>query len=98
MTYRLGEVYPYDLRIRAEFNVVNHVEFVKQQEHANDPTRRQAQYTNQPRVDNYPKDILLVPHGTAIAERALALLGREHRAFVDGLTPRRSGPEPGPCS
>ena len=32
MTYRLGEVYPYDLRIRAEFNVVNHVEFVNQQE------------------------------------------------------------------
>ncbi len=86
MTYRLGEVYPFDLCTRAEFDVVNHFEFVNRQQQSSRPIREQARYTDQPVVENYPKGSRIVPHGTPIAERQLALLRRDHRAFVAGMS------------
>src|SRR5436305_913396 len=29
--YRIGEIYPHDLRVRVDFEVINHVELVNQQ-------------------------------------------------------------------
>src|ERR1700722_12543788 len=86
MPYRLGEVYPHDLRVRVEFEVLNHVEFVNQQERAStqpsvvvDPAvREQAQYTDRPVLEKYPRGMLLVPRGQPIAERQLGLLKRDH--------------------
>src|ERR1700684_3650539 len=54
--YRLGEIYPHDLRSRVDFQVMNHVEFVNQQDptapivvddkgDGKTPVREQAQYT-----------------------------------------------------
>lgn len=90
MPYRLGEVYPYDLRVRADFQVVNHVEFVNQQERAalqnEGPVREQAVYSDRPVLEKYPRGMLLLPRDTPIMERQLGLLKREHRAFVGELT------------
>lgn len=89
MPHRLGEVLHHDLRVRVDFEVVNHVEFVNQQERAADPTgapvREQAQYNERPVVEKYPRGMLLVPRDTPIAERQLGLLKREHHAFVHNM-------------
>lgn len=95
MPYRLGESYPFDLRARVDFDVVNHVEFINQEdqkpvgrESRQTPLREQAQYTERPVVEKYPRGMILVPMGQPVQERQLDLLEREHQVFQERLTTR----------
>ena len=99
MRYRIGEVYPHDLRARVDFTVINHVELINQaRDPAGDrpPTRiatdgavvEKPVHSDRPVLEKYPRGMLLVPRGEAIQERQLDLLKEEHQAYIDGLTSR----------
>jgi putative nucleotidyltransferase with HDIG domain len=94
--YRLGEVFPYDLRVRIDFDVVNIVALVNQaaaekppgkprSSILTDPVLEQAQFTDRPVVEKYPRGMVLVPRGVPILERQLALLHREHEVYQASL-------------
>ncbi len=112
--YRAGEIYPYDLRVRVDFELVNHVELVNQQPPPNergapaqpplsgqplsgqplsgqplsgqpDVLLENAQFTDRPVVERYPRGMVLVPRGTPIQDRQLDLLEHEHWAFQNSL-------------
>lgn len=88
-SYRVGEIHPHDLRVRVDFEVVNHVELVNQDlppgttEDA--VLRERAQFTERPVVERYPRGMVLVPRGAPIQDRQLELLREEHRAYQDSL-------------
>lgn len=98
--YRIGEVYPYDLRARVEFTVINHVELINQENNPNpsppagrggkddNVVREKAVHSDRPVLEKYPRGMLLVPRGEPIQERQLDLLKEEHQAYLDGLTSR----------
>ncbi len=85
MRYRMGEVYPHDLRARVDFTVINHVELINQ-ERQRDGVHENVAYTERPVFEKYPRGMLLVPRGEPILERQLDLLKEEHHAYLDGLT------------
>lgn len=70
--YRLGLVYPHDLRARVDFEVLNFVELLNQH-----PDKS---------VDRYAAGYLIVPRGQPIQDAQLDLLREEHRAFRNSLT------------
>jgi len=98
MSYRVGEVYATDIKVRAAFEVVNQpatdlarVEAVVQQlsvtEIADPAARERAALAVPPVVDPYKYGAVLVRHGQPITEAQLNLLKQEHRAYLRSLTP-----------
>jgi cyclic-di-AMP phosphodiesterase PgpH len=92
LPYRLGEISPHDLRVRVDFEVVNHVELVNQRTRdavpgpSSNPTlREKASYAERPVVEKYPRGMLLVEGGEPITGRQLALLEEERRAYQHSL-------------
>lgn len=89
LPYRVGEIHPHDLRVRVDFEVINHVELVNQGPSTevidDDVLRERAQFTERPVIERYPRGMVLVPRGTPIQERQLELLHAEHRAYQDSL-------------
>ncbi len=75
LPYRLGEIQPYDLRVRVDFDLVNPVGLANP-----DASDRPGV------VEKYVRGMVLVPRGEAIQERDLALLKEEHRAYQAGLS------------
>ena len=78
LRYRIGEVYPHDLRARVDFTVINHVELINQ-ERQRDGVHEDVGYTERPVFEKYPRGMLLVPRGEPILERQFDLLKEEHR-------------------
>src|SRR5438067_3878820 len=95
LPYRVGQVYPRDLRVRAYFELVNQT----QTEHARDEAveslppdlsedpqaREAARLAVPPVVEKYSPGMLLMPRGQPLTERQLTLLEEEYRAFQRGL-------------
>jgi cyclic-di-AMP phosphodiesterase PgpH len=74
--YRLGEAYPFDLRVRVEFEVVNPVAL------ANRPENGGNRAGNEPVVEKYPAGMVLLQRGQGVTRRQLDLLREEHDAAV----------------
>jgi putative nucleotidyltransferase with HDIG domain len=99
LAFRVGEVYPFELRVRTAFVVLNQVELVnhpppipipaneKRTSPGNLPIKLSIQ---QPVVETYPSGYLIVPRGEPITPRQLVLLEEEHRAYLRSLTRRES--------
>ena len=86
--YRVGEIYPHDLRARVDFEVVNQVELVNLHEPPpgeHDPIRETAKRSDQPVFEKYPRGLVLVPCGQPIQERQLEVLENEHFAYQESL-------------
>ncbi len=92
MPYRLGETYPYDLRARVDFTIINHVELINQNRdrHRQEIENPKAKPTTQERpvFEKYPRGMLLVPSSEAIHDRQLDLLREEHQSYLDSLKSR----------
>src|SRR5262245_22661124 len=78
LPYRVGETYPFDLRVRVDFELVNHLELVNQNQPVQvadagaarqAPFQEAARWTERPVVDRYPQGMLLVQRGQPISER-----------------------------
>src|SRR5437868_1592071 len=74
--YRLNESYPHDLRVRADFEVVNPVAL------ANRSDSGTRAVDDGPVVEKYPSGMLIVQRGQPITHRQLDLLHQEHAAFL----------------
>ena len=88
--YRLGQTVPHDLRVRVDFEVVNHVALVNQEPNPKadqDPVLEKARFTDRPVVERYPRGMVLAPRGRPIVGRQLALLRQEHLAYEQSLRP-----------
>jgi putative nucleotidyltransferase with HDIG domain len=95
LPYRVGKVYPRDVRVRVYFEIENET----LTEHARDDAASQlpspqnedaaaraaARAGVAPVVDKFTPGMLLVPRGQPITERQLTLLEEEHRAHQDTL-------------
>jgi putative nucleotidyltransferase with HDIG domain len=93
LAYRVGEVYPFELRVRTAFVVLNQVELVNQPlpKPAPAASGRAAPGNppdHKPVVETYPAGYLIVPRGEPITPRQLVLLEEEHRAYLRSLAPR----------
>ena len=95
--YRVGEIYPSDLRVRVYFEVVDQPQTEWKREEAverfltegGDPTLREHVRHSIPAVvEKYPPGMPLVQRGTPISERQLSLLEEEHRAYLRTQGPR----------
>jgi putative nucleotidyltransferase with HDIG domain len=84
--YRIGEIYPYDLRVRACFELQSDVELEPVEKTDKPVVQEKARSADRPVLEKYPKGVVLVQRGQPISERQLALLKEEHRAFHDRLT------------
>jgi putative nucleotidyltransferase with HDIG domain len=88
--YRVGQSVPHDLRVRVDFEVVNHVALINQglPNPRTDPApvRENAQFTDRPVVEGYPRGMVLVPRDRPISGRQLGLLKQEHRAYEKSLS------------
>jgi putative nucleotidyltransferase with HDIG domain len=96
--YRLGEIYPFDFRVRVDFEVVNQVELVNQKEaerlenNGQRPAARgdkpapaadkDKDKEKPPVVERYTKGMLLLERGQPITERQLNILEEEHNAYL----------------
>ncbi len=86
LPYRAGEIYPYDLRVRVEFDLVNPAQTERARDDAVEPLkdpvlRERVRRAVEPVIERYPAGMLLVPRGKAITDRQLALLKEECRAY-----------------
>jgi putative nucleotidyltransferase with HDIG domain len=96
-TYRVGQVYPHDLRARVYFEAINPTQTLRQREEAvgrlpdhlrSDPAACEAaRQAEPPAVDRYPLGTLLVQRGQPISEGQLVLLHQEARAFLHSRRP-----------
>jgi putative nucleotidyltransferase with HDIG domain len=94
--YRMGEIYPSDLRVRVNFEIVNQPQTEWQREEAvarfpederRDPVaREEIRRGVKPVVEKYPTGFPLVQRGQPITGRQLGLLMEEHRVYVLSLT------------
>ncbi len=93
--YRVGVSYPFDLRVRVDFEVVNQVEQLNQREALRTLAGQKAQgHSEKPgaadklpelagrAVDRYQRGMLLIQRGHPITERQLSLLQEEHNAWA----------------
>jgi len=97
MPYRIGEVYPSDLRVRVYFEIVNQPQTDWRREEAveslparqgSDPlVREEARLAVDPVIEKYPPGMPLVRRGQPITERQMNLLQEEHRAYLRSLRP-----------
>jgi hypothetical protein len=78
--YRLGESYPYDLRVRVDFEVVNPVEL------ANRAEGTPVKADERPLVEKYPAGMLLIQRGQPVTLRQIDLLREEHRTYVGQMS------------
>jgi putative nucleotidyltransferase with HDIG domain len=98
LPYRMGAIYPRDLRVRAYFELVNQPQTERARDEAvqrlaapqsEDPVaREETRRSVPPVVEKFPQGMLLVPRGQPISERQFAVLEEEHRAYQRSLTPR----------
>jgi membrane-associated HD superfamily phosphohydrolase len=92
LPYRVGEVYPRDVRVRVYFDVINQAQTERRREEAveqsgGDPVVREAaRLAVPPVVDQYPVGVPLVRAGQPITPRQLGLLMEEHRAYLRNLS------------
>jgi putative nucleotidyltransferase with HDIG domain len=96
LPYRLGEIHPNDLRVRAYFEVENHAQTGRAREEAlrglpsalgNDPDEREQAAQAVPAVvEKYPVGVPLVPRGQPITLAQLTLLHEEHLAYLRSLS------------
>jgi putative nucleotidyltransferase with HDIG domain len=101
LPYRMGAIYPRDLRVRVYFELVNQPQTERARDEAvqrlsapqsEDPvSREEARRAVAPVVERYPQGMLLVPRGQPISERQFAVLEEEHKAYQHSLTPRDNG-------
>jgi putative nucleotidyltransferase with HDIG domain len=97
LPYRIGEVYPTDLRVRAYFEVINQPLTERAREEAlrrlpvsreADPAARDdARLSVPPVIERYPVGVPLVHRGEPITLAQITLLQEEHRAFLRSLKP-----------
>jgi putative nucleotidyltransferase with HDIG domain len=97
LPYRIGEVYPNDLRVRADFEVVNEAQTERAREEAiqslppeirGDAQAREAARASVPRVvERFPVGVPLVRRGQPITQTQLTLLNEEHKAYLHSLQP-----------
>jgi putative nucleotidyltransferase with HDIG domain len=73
--YRLGESYPYDLRLRVDFEIVNPVELANRSEGGPKASER-------PLVEKYPAGMLVIQRGQPLTDRQVDLLQEEHAAYL----------------
>jgi putative nucleotidyltransferase with HDIG domain len=90
LPYRVGQVYPWDLRVRVDFELVNQAQTERAREKAAegiaDPVQREnARRAVRPTVERYPRGMLIVPSGRPVTERQLSLLEEEYRAYRHSL-------------
>ncbi|HEV3256743.1 MAG TPA: HDIG domain-containing protein, partial [Gemmataceae bacterium] len=95
LSYRVGEIYPRDLRVRVYFEVIDQQKTDAARDAAidrlpaaqidNPVAREEARRAVQPVCEKFPVGMLLVPRGETITERQLTLLEEEHRAFLRSL-------------
>jgi putative nucleotidyltransferase with HDIG domain len=95
--YRLGEICPYDLRVRVDFDVINSVALLNQvgmEKPAAKPRSsirpepalvERVQAADRPVVEKYPRGMVLLPRGVPVMGRQMALLHREHEAYQESL-------------
>ena len=93
LPFRLGEIYPNDLRVRAYFEVVNQPQTARIQEEAAQQLSSSGDGVGAdevpvaPVVERFPVGTPLVRRGQPISESQLTLLKEEHRAFLKSLKP-----------
>ncbi|MCC6418700.1 MAG: HDIG domain-containing protein [Gemmataceae bacterium] len=89
--YRIGERYPYDLRVRVDFKVVNQIEQINQKEvrrleaAGQKPPAAMVEFFELGRRDveeRYPRGTILVQRGQTVTERQLSLLEEEHATWA----------------
>jgi putative nucleotidyltransferase with HDIG domain len=95
LPYRIEEIYPNDLRVRADFEIVNETLTKTARERAvedlppneqNDPeSRKRAEASVSPRIDRYVAGMPLVQRGEPIPIAQVPLLLEEHRAYLRSL-------------
>ena len=73
--YRAGQIYPYDIKARVDFQIVN--------EHA----LTEPGPDGQTLLEKHPRGTLIVPAGHPIQDRHLDLLQDEHLAYLISLGP-----------
>lgn len=97
--YRVGEIYPYDLRVRVDFELFNQVELInhKPQPEPKKPEKPHSiilpetnlledKKNDPPIVEKYTRDMVIVPRGEPIRDQQLDLLREEHRAYQRSLS------------
>lgn len=72
--YRVGEIYPHDLRARLDFELINNVELINHLEPG-------GKIADRPIVEKYERGTVIVPAGQPIQERQIQLLQEEHTAY-----------------
>ncbi len=94
LPYRVGETRPFDIRARVDFEVVNYVEWARQQQavvespfSVGEAHEGAWQAAGRPVTETYTQGTLLAPSGQPIHERQMELLAKEHRAYLDSLEP-----------
>jgi putative nucleotidyltransferase with HDIG domain len=97
LRYRVGEIYPGDLRGRVYFEVVNEPQTERAREEAvqnlppaqsSDPVAwERARQAVEPVIEKFPVGMPLVQRGQPITERQRALLEEEHLAYLHSLSP-----------
>jgi putative nucleotidyltransferase with HDIG domain len=90
LPYRVGMIYPWDLRVRADFQLVNQAQTERAREEAGsalaDPVQREiARRAVPPTVENYPRGMLLLEAGRPVPERLLNVLREEYQAYRRSL-------------
>jgi hypothetical protein len=95
LPYRLGEIYPTDLRVRTYFEVVDRLQTERAREEAVNGlpssseddlvSRAEAQQAVAPVIERYPPGVLLVRRGQPVTLGQLALLREEQRAYFASL-------------
>jgi putative nucleotidyltransferase with HDIG domain len=87
--FRIGETYPHDVRARVDFEMIDQVELINQREPGPGdekfPVRENAQRSDRPVVEKFPRGLVLLPAGMPLEERYLEVLAAEHLAYQDGL-------------
>jgi putative nucleotidyltransferase with HDIG domain len=92
LPFRIGEIYPWDLRVRVDFQLINQAQTERVREEASeaiaDPAlREQVRRAVRPVVERYPRGMVLVGRGQRITDRQLTLLKEEHKAYRRTLNP-----------
>jgi putative nucleotidyltransferase with HDIG domain len=91
--YRLGESYPYDLRVRVDFEVVNPVELANRAPggaatNSSGPrgegqaAKADGKEGDRPWVEKYTSGMLLIQRGQPLTDRQLDLLQVEHATYL----------------
>ena len=82
--FRLNQSCPYDIRVRADFEVVNPVELANLEE-AQLADNAGRTTVDEPVTEKFPAGMLLVQRGHPISHRLLDLLREEHAAYLQQL-------------